>query len=224
VAGPIAAIAPTPTLDRAAIIVAVAKASDALAAGRPHGSAELAGRRFQVRLPFGCPGDDGESAFLRAVFNEKTRTLRLTAAVQDWKAAPWARALVPGENVEAIEGFWIRRPWLLTDVCPAQPAQAGGAISPETLGLAQVFEKGSSRLARRERRPYSVTLKLMEGEAPPVGGFRLVLEGRLSGAEGGPIRCLSDDPDLRPTCFVLAQYDRVAIEDAAGDLLGEWPS
>lgn len=149
--------------------------------------------------------------------------MRLTATVQDWIEAPWARTLVPGESVEALEGFWIRRPWLLSEGCPAQPSPPGALISPETLAVAQVFEEGGSRVTRRGGRPYTVTRKLAEGETPPAGGFRLVLQGRLSALEGGPVRCLSDHPDRRPTCLVVAEFDRVAMENAAGEVLGEWP-
>ncbi|MES2724625.1 MAG: hypothetical protein V4656_15855, partial [Pseudomonadota bacterium] len=196
-------IAPTPPLGRAEIIAAANKASDALAAGRPFASAELAGRRFQIRLPFGCAGENGDTGPLRFTFEEETRTLRLTAAVQDWEDAPWMRTLVPDEPVEAIEGFWIRRPWLLSDGCPARASPPGAFTSPETLAIAEAFDEGGSRVARRGARPYTVTRKLAEGEVPPAAGFRLLLEGRLSGLEGGPFRCLSDHPDRRPVCLVL---------------------
>jgi hypothetical protein len=221
---PVLPILPAPPLGRPELIRAAADATDAFAAGRPHDVAALADRPFQIRLPFSCAGQGPEEKALRYSFDEKTRTLRLTAAVQDWSNEPWVLALAGGETVEAIEGFWIARPWLLSEVCPAPTSALDGPASPETLAIAEVFPKTGSRVARRANRPYTVTRKLAEGEAPPSGGFRLLLEGRLGARaeSGGPIRCAADNPGRRPTCIILVTFDRVAFEDEAGAVLGEW--
>jgi hypothetical protein len=60
--------------------------------------------------------------------------------------------------------------------------------------------------------------------AAPVGGFRLVLEGRIVEGPSGAVACRSDDPDRRPVCLVRVEFDRVAIEGAAGEMFGEWRS
>ena len=84
-----------------------------------------------------------------------------------------------------------------------------------------MFEAGDSRLQRRGDRPYEVVRKVA---AAPVGGFRLVLEGRIVQGPTSAVACRSDDPDRRPTCLVRVELDRVAIESAGGEMYGEWRS
>ena len=183
---------------------------------------------------------------MRYRYDAERGTLQLSAAPEIWTDAEWARALAGVGNVEAIEGFWFRRPWLRTENCPVVPpppadaaAPAGEDVageaetqqaeappvalppSPETLGVARVFEAGGSRLLRRGGRPYEVTRRTEPAEAPGPQGFRLVLQGRLSAASD-PIRCRSDSPDRRPICLLLVEFDRVAFEDPAGKTLAEW--
>ncbi|HRD29396.1 MAG TPA: hypothetical protein PLO65_13940, partial [Caulobacter sp.] len=77
----------------------------------------------------------------------------------------------------------------------------------------------------RDGRPYSFVRKVPEGEpATPAEGYRLVLEGRVTGYPGGhAVRCRSDSPDRRPVCLVAVEFDRVAFEDGAtGAVLAEW--
>lgn len=218
--------APPPPLGRAELLAAVARAADAAAGGAsyPQAAADLAGRRFALRLPFGCQGPGRDDLGLGYTLDPQGRVVRLTARPQVWTDAPWARALVGGPRTEAIEGFWVRRPWLTGEACPS-PALAGGpppALSAETVGVVQAFEVGGSRLLRRGDRPYEVARKLDEGEVPGVGGFRLALEGRIGGER--PIRCASEHPDRRPVCLVVVELDRVAFEDAGGQTLAEWRS
>jgi hypothetical protein len=60
------------------------------------------------------------------------------------------------------------------------------------VGLAAVHEQDSSRLGRRNGRAYSFVVR-GEGDQPavaPAGGYRLVLEGRLTAfADGRAIHC-----------------------------------
>jgi hypothetical protein len=204
--------------------VAPEPAASAYAAGQsaPPGAAQLAGRPFAIRLPFGCGGDVAEDAPLPYADVAPSLSLRLRARPQTWTDAPWARALAGAADVEAIEGFWIRRPWLRSEGCPATPGSAGPP-SPETLALAQVFEKGGSRLLRRGARGYEATIKA--AAAPGPAGLRLALEGRIAGGEGAsPVRCLGDAPDRRPVCLIVVELDRVAFEDPDGKTLSEWRS
>ena len=57
----------------------------------------------------------------------------------------------------------------------------------------------------------------------PGAGFRLLLEGRLAALpKGGTVICHGEATYRRPTCLISAEFDRVAIENAAdGDLLAE---
>ena len=209
---------------------AKASAASAAAGGSPtEAEARLAGRRFALRLPFGCLGPQPEAGAGYA-YDPPRKTLKVRVRPEAWTDAPWARSLVGTPQTEAIEGFWVRRPWLLAEACPsaagdqaAVTAEESPAASPETVGLARVFEAGGSRLLRRAGRDFEATERVLDGEAPPgQGGFRLVLEGRIGAAAGGPIRCQADHPDVRPVCLVIVDIDRVAFEDADGRQLAEW--
>lgn len=219
-----------PTLSRAELLRVVAEAADASAAGAayPNAARELDGRRFVLRLPFGCEGPSAEAADTRLGYSVdvKRNALRLTARPEVWTQTGWARALVGGADVESIEGFWLSRPWTASEACPPLPAVAAAVPpTPETVGLAQPFAEGGSRLLRRGDRPYEATVKLPDGQPPGPGGFRLVLEGRIAaGADGRTVACLSEHPDRRPVCLARAQLDRVAFETPAGETLAEWRS
>jgi len=234
---------PPPPLGRAELLQAITVAAGdfAAAATYPDAAAALAGRRFELRLPFGCAGPGLEAASVRYTYDAQRETLKLTAAPQVWTETSWVRDLVGGERTEAIEGFWISRPWMLAETCPPIPAppatdsedaegappseQAAPPPSPETVGLAQVFETGGSRLLRRGGRPYEVTRKAPASDALRSGAYRLVVGGRvLAGGDGQPIRCRSEHPDRRPTCLVRVEFERIAFENARGDVLAEWTS
>jgi hypothetical protein len=253
---------PPPAVSRAELLSAVASAASAFSAGQPapENVQGLVGRRFSVRLPFGCLGPQ-EQALARYDYDAAKGSLKLVVEPQIWTGDQTIRALVASPQAEDIEGFWIARPWLLSDACPAmrppvipapaakadadgkapaaankaanatktakKPAAAAPhtslALAPDdhTVGLVSVFEAGDSRLQRRSGRPYEVVRK---AAAAPVGGFRLVLEGRIVEGPSGAVACRSDDPDRRPVCLVRVEFDRVAIEGAAGEMFGEWRS
>ena len=214
---------PPPPLGREEVLRATADAAAAQAAraAYPETAARLSGRQFRLRLPFGCFGP-AEDASLAYAYDQPRGVLRLTARPQAWTGTPLAALAQDGAPVEAVEGFWIRRPWLLAETCPSSPpASTGAQPSSETVGLAQVFEKGGSRIGRRGGQPYELTRKAAL-DPGWMAGFRLVLEGRIAQAEGRPIRCRSDHPDRRPVCLIRVELDRVAFETAGGEVLGEW--
>jgi hypothetical protein len=239
-----------PVLGRADLLEAVAQAASAAALGAPapEGATALAGRRFALRLPFGCFGPTADANAGYAYDAEK-QTLKVTVKPESWTDAGWARALVGTPQTEAIEGFWIRRPWIRSEACPAAPAAppAGAAppeapsakvdrsptpappparpATPERIGIARVFEAGGSRLPRRGGRAYEVTEKAPQEPTPGRGGFRLLIEGRIAQPEaGGPVRCRVVSPEQPPVCLILADIDRVAVEAADGRQLAEWGS
>jgi hypothetical protein len=219
-------LAPPPPLGRADLLAAVAQAASAAAAGAPAPEAAtgLAGRRFSLRLPFGCAGPQSD-AWAGFEYDAGRETLRLSARPETWTDQPWVRTLVATDGTEAIEGFWIRRPWMLMEGCPAVAPLADAAQGDETLGLVQVFDADGSRLARRSGRAYQATEKMSAEPRPGQGGFRLALEGRVAATElRGPIRCLAASADQRPVCLVMVEIDRVAFEDASGRRIAEWTS
>lgn len=238
-----------PPLGREQLILAVVKAASAAALGQNDTEQQrsLEGSRFEVRLRFGCSAfkafRPGSGSF-DVRFDQEERTLRISAApdltLKNAKIAEFS-----GPEVEAVEGFWLPHPWLLTEGCPPaalQPAtdnqatkadqradpSADAASSPvasptQQIGIAQFFTEVDSRTSRRERRPYAVTKVLADDEQPSLEGYNLVLSGRLRPIQGKVINCRSNAPDRPPDCVVSAQFDRVFIErpDNKG-VLGEW--
>jgi hypothetical protein len=111
-------------MDRAAVLLAVERSASAAALGRDDREAQvkLDGKRIEVRIRFGCPtiSSNVPGAPFNVRFDQKDRTLRLRASadleLKDLPAVPTA-----GEKpaINHIEGFWIRRPWLLEAGCPA---------------------------------------------------------------------------------------------------------
>ncbi|WP_269219668.1 hypothetical protein [Brevundimonas vesicularis] len=222
-------VAPAPILDRASLLQAMDIAASAFAAGQEVAGASLAGRRFVVRQAFGCGGPavngPSQAGLATVTWSEDRESAKLALTPGDWSQS----ALIAGdaETWEAAEGFWLARPWLRVDTCPA----IQGGASPEapsaaqTMGLAAVFKEGGSRTVRRNGRAYEATLRA-EGDQPlmpSAKGYRLVLEGRMTAfADGRAIRCRAVDADQRPVCIGAVQLDRVAFEDAEGKTLSEW--
>jgi hypothetical protein len=221
---------PAPTaVERRQLIEAAARAASAYAAGQPPSSENmlLAGRRFILRLPFGCAGAAPEPDALGSAgwhYDLETQTLRAQVTPQVWTEAPWAAAAA-SQPFEAAEGFWITRPWSFAETCPApSPGSAEQPSSPETLGIARFFEPGSRRSARRNGEAYSFSRKVPPGQAPGPQGLRLLIEGRLSvDPSRSPVGCWAASPDQRPICIFNARFDRVAITDASGErVFAEW--
>jgi len=222
---------PPPALGRSEVLLALDAASSAYAAGRMGGAEDLAGRRFAIRQAFGCPGspssnDDDDAGRADWKWNAEKTAIELSLRPADWTQAP---IMAGDDGWEAVEGFWLVRPWLREEGCPA--IAAGGApteeapppASPQTAGLAAVFEHGGSRVGRRNGKAFSFTIRGEPAPQLPAAGYRLVLEGRFVAFPGGrAIRCQTDSPDRRPLCIVAAEVDRVAFEDADGKVLSEW--
>lgn len=233
-------------MDRAGLLAAVAKAQSAAALGQDDGTEQrrLDGRRFEVRIRFGCPmrtQRDGQPFTLR--FSDEDRMLRVRAAPDLTLADPVVAELA-GKAIEAVEGFWIPRPWLLADGCPvgrpppiqptgpkneAAPEEIGTRDAPEgrtdlRVGIAQFFTAADARTARRDSRAYEATKELGENERPSPQGYNFILSGRLRQLSAGRvIPCRVVSPDLPPECVVSAVFDRVWVAaPGSKDVLAEW--
>jgi hypothetical protein len=239
---------PTPTLDRAGLLDAIRNAASAHSAGMDDSAAQrpLAGRRFALLMPFACPGVDGSAD--DAQFGLR---LRPDGRSYEVRAAPTLTAADAGltdndrpasAEVEAIEGFWIERPWMLSARCPraadlpataptapddgGPPPTAADATSPaalRTAGIAQILVESESRVGLRSGRDYRVVIRLAEGEVPP-SGLVLMIDGRLRAWPGGKvIRCLGRGSLTPPTCIAAADVDRVAFARMdTREVLSEW--
>lgn len=223
------------TLGRGELLAAVARAASNYAAGADPATADpLVGRQFDIRLAFGCEGAEAPTSdgtgdgLARWSWSPDRESIRLSLTPGDWVRS----ALIAGtgqEQWEAVEGFWISRPWMNADGCPSIPADplASGPVapSPQTVGLAAVFEAGGSRLGRRNGRAYTHAIR-QAGDAPLVAldaGYRVRLQGRITAFPGGQaIRCRAANPNQRPVCVAAAQLDRVAFETPTGETLSEW--
>ncbi|MDT9599102.1 hypothetical protein [Sphingosinicella rhizophila] len=212
---PVVAV-PPPPLNRAGLIDAAARAADAHARGvpSPPDIGGLVGRRFTLKLPFGCSGpasEDQEMPF-RWRYDVEQETLRASVTPEVWTKATFLKSIVAAKPFEAAEGFWIARPWIRIGDCPAQPQvppeqppteapetaapprESGGerempaeTLAPvrrETLGIVELFEPGSRRAARRNGSPYELVTKIAPNQIDLSRGLRLVIEGRLAPLAG----------------------------------------
>lgn len=237
---PVSPLAPSPPLDRAGLITGLAQAASVHAAGAMvSGSDPLVGRTFSLKLPFGCNGpaaaDQTRDGIAHWQWGDDQRSIRLSMSPEDSLDSPlMAGAVVvregesPENAWEAVEGFWIERPWLATESCPAASLSASitAPPTPQTVGLVAVYPEGGSRLGRRNGRAYQHTLRASGETAltPPEGGFALRLDGRIVGfPDDRAGRCVAFSPDQRPTCVAAVQLDRIAFETAVtAETLAEW--
>jgi len=217
-----------PPLGRAELIAAAASAADAFASGRPlpESVTAFAGRDFDLRLPFGCPGaPQALSGGLSLEYGEGAEALRVRAepvswAPEDWLPAPPEDAPEAEPRADAIEGFWIARPWTSSEACPpADPAAPAGQAAPgapeQTLGIAQIFSPDDSRVGRRDGEAYQAVERIAPDAVNLSQGLHLRLRGKLASAPGnGPVLCRAS-AGARPVCLIVAAFDQVAIENPA---------
>ena len=241
-----------PPLDRVTLLLAVAKASSAAALGRDDAADQrtLDGKTFEVRIRFGCQNLSielpAEAGPFGVRYDASDRTLRLRASPDVTMDDARVKKLADS-SIEAVEGFWMRRPWLLTDGCPAVPtssapktAEPGKNPSPgqtdtsaeaisapqtsQRVGLAQFYSEADPRTSRRGDRPYETTKVLSEKEQPSAAGYNLVLSGRLREfTTGRVILCRNESTNEPPECLVSVDFDRVWLEKPGSrEVLAEW--
>lgn len=238
VALPVPKPAPEPVgsgvLGRADLIALVAAAADAAAAGRDPGPeiAQADGRRFELRLPFGCSGPAGEdgAGAMGWRYDSKAQALRIQVDPNIWTAQDWWPADA-ASGIEAIEGFWVERSWTSSEACPEggeRTAAAGSepvTLPGQTLALGQIFLAESGRGGRRDGKPYETVVPVAEDQLDTSRGFRLRISGRVARAGNvGLVRCRQPaGPEQRPICLVSVVMDEVAVENSASDaVLATW--
>jgi hypothetical protein len=231
-----------PPFNRTRLLLSVARAASAYSLGMtdPAVQRPLDGKQFEVRLRFGCDGPSPGGGDHGWNLDPDGRTLRLRAAPNVSLDDEVTRS-VADEQVEAVEGFWLPRPWLLQAGCPngqpnaaaAEPGKEQGkrpvnatelAPSLQRIGIAQFFTSEDARTGRRVERPFEAVRQLDEGEKAGATGFDLVLSGRLRAHGDGRVILCSGSARVRPPdCIVSATIDRVRIErpeDKA--VMAEW--
>lgn len=225
---------PVRILGRADIIALADEATEALVAGEPLPAEvrDAVDRRFELAVPFGCGGAAGEDSLapLRWRYDAEEEALRLHVAATSWTAAEWGLSQAAG--IEAIEGFWVARPWSSSGECPQRAGQARASgmepvtLPGQTLAVAQFFADGTRREALREGRPFESVQRVPREEFAAPRGFRLLLAGRIDRVPGnGPVRCIQPAGiEQRPICVVAVTLDEVRIENPASDeVLARWP-
>ena len=220
---------PQPAVDRAAFLDAVAlAASGQTSEPQARSAKQLDGRRFAVRLRFGCegPAPANSTAALRWRHNEDKGSIEISAK-PDLSLADESLEDISDQTIEAVEGFWIPRPWQLNASCPAAvPGSAGEAVlpAPQLVGIAQYFTAQDSRVGRRSGRPYVATEKIESPADLPKSGFVLLLEGRFEAwPDGKVVRCTGAGRNRQPTCIASAHLDRAAFLRPEDDsVVAEW--
>jgi hypothetical protein len=231
---PVTVPSPEQPLDRERLLLAVAQARSAHAAGADDraAQAELDGGRFELRLRFGCGAPAGAAAGNPSVRHDAAaRTVELSASANLDLSDPLVAAAA-GQGIEAVDGIWLARPWLLQAACPPAallspetPAAEAPAQPPREIGIAQFFTPDDSRVGRRGDRSYRHVVRFEEGQDPArPQGYDLVLSGRLrAGPAGRVIRCAAPDPSTRPACLISAEFEEVRMEDAERrEVLARW--
>lgn len=246
VAGPAPAAVPVPTptpapeekapaiLGRNDLVALAASAADAASSGAaaPPDVVAAAGRRFAIRLPFGCngPAAEGSDAPMRWRYDAEEGVLRIHVSRIAWTAQDWGAAAAPA-NVAAVEGFWIPRPWSSSEACPAPTDQSQvTGIQPvtlpgQTLAVAQFFAADGAEPGRRESRPFETSMRLAPDAFDAARGFALRLTGRVARAPGeGPVLCRQPGgAEQRPICVIAVTIDEAAIlNPASGETLATW--
>lgn len=209
------------TLGRADIIRLANEAADA-ASGGPSIADLLDGRRFLVRIPFGCEATDPKMAGNGATYSVDERALRVRVQPQDWAEFPWIKRVLSKEKAVAVEGFWIPRPWTRSAACLAETA--GQPDRGSWLGLAQLFDTESSRVGQQDGRALEATIPTDSNDLDLSKGLTLVLSGRVaSWPTGGTVICDTAQQSERPTCLVGAELDSISVESArSGKRLSQW--
>lgn len=226
---------PIRPLDRAGLIDLANAVADAAASGTtpPSSVRDAIDRRFEIAVPFGCTGPAAADSerHLRWRYDEGEEALRLHVAVTRWTAADWG--LTEAAEGEAIEGFWIERPWSSGGECPQRTAvgptgSVAPSVAPEaTLAVAQFFTGDTRREALRKDRPFQSVQRIANADFAAPRGFRLVLSGRIEQVPGTdvPVRCAQPAGlEQRPRCIVAVALDEVRIENpVGGTVLAAWP-
>ena len=231
---------PDPPLDRQALLIAVLRAASAAATGATDAAAQRAldGKRFELRLRFGCPAAGlKQPETVEARGKDDQPSVRLSARPDVSLDDPLIGAVTDVSAFEAVEGFWIKRPWMLTPACPrATPTTLAGdrkgeaeakrdpepadeqkpvAAADEALqgiAIVQLFTPTDTRAGRRSSRPFEAVVAARDAGDIGQTGFDLVLAGRLRALPSGQvIACRAADPASAPDCLVSADFDQARM-------------
>ncbi|MGN5373404.1 hypothetical protein [Sphingomonas hankookensis] len=220
--------------DRAGLLAIASVAADAvtLAGDRAVDVEHVVGRRFSIALPFGCTGPlrDDDAAGTGWRYDAAGKALRVQVAPNRWPPADWWSQAAPA-GVQAIDGFWIARPWSSSEACPALPSPTAAidadpvTLPGQTLAIGQVVGSDATRQDGRDTLPYVAVVRTEPDAVRTDQGFRLRLSGRLAALPGGQVtHCHQPGgAEQRPLCLIGVTFEEVAIENpATGTTLARW--
>ncbi|MDE8654682.1 hypothetical protein [Novosphingobium album (ex Liu et al. 2023)] len=226
--------APQPrTLSRADIIALGDRAADVLSSGRTVSPevAGLAGRHFDLAIPFGCsgPSPDGVDLPLGWRYDTGTKALRIHVSLTEWQAQEWNLA-DPSVASRKMEGLWISWPWSSSEVCPEHGGQAGATdaqpitLPGQTLAVGR-FVPVSSDGKERAQRAFDIVKQVAPQQLNAERGFVLRLTGRIDKLPGGqPVRCIQPAGiEQKPICLVAVSLEEVRVQNpVSGDTVAIW--
>src|SRR5512139_1673216 len=137
-----------PPFNRSRLLLTVARAASAHSTRIADADIlrSLDGKRFELRLRFGCDGQGPGKGEHGWSVDPDGRTLRLRA-VANLSLSDASVKAVAGEGVEGVEGFWLARPWQLQAACPA-PQSPDAEPADETDNEPPSNEAGSTSVAQ----------------------------------------------------------------------------
>lgn len=232
---PTATVAENAVLGRTDLLALYGAGIDAFTAGAepPAALMEAAGRRFDVALPFACGTIDQTPADpIQWRYDAEEEVLRVEVRPVALTVAEWAPPATQEGTVEAIEAFWIKRPWTASEACPLStvaeqgtPDAPAAIVVEETLALAQFFNSDDARQSRRGDRPFALVQRKAQDDLNLSQGLRLRLSGRIApGPARNPLVCRPPaQPFQRPVCALAVELGDVAIDNpASGETLATW--
>lgn len=207
------------SMSRAELLDFATAAADRAASATPLPPrfASLAGKRFDLSLPFGCDGPvPAGMGALGWRYDADASALRIRVVPVSWAVTQWFPSRPAG--LSALEGFWVARPWSSRETCAAPAAAPPPGAEPvtlagQTLGLAQLISDDGPRHIARADEPYETVIRV-KPEALQLGsGLRLRLQGRFENHPGGDsARCVQPGgPDQRPICLIAVSFDELAV-------------
>lgn len=234
---PAAVATPTPAeqprvLARADIIALGDRAADAAASGRPlpQDVASLAGRRFELAVPFGCTGPAPEGADLPLSwrYDAKAKALRIHVQLVDWPASDWSLADPAASG--KVEGIWVSRPWSSGEACPENVGQAAATgtqpitLPGQTLAVGQLRPAASDGKERAPR-TFDAVKQVAPEQLNAARGFVLKATGRIGKLpDGQPVRCVQPAGiEQKPLCLVAVSLEELRVQNPfSGDAVAIW--
>jgi hypothetical protein len=211
-------------LDREQLLVTLLGAAGDAIVGADDAETQkaLKGRRFDLRMRFGCP-DTPPIAGRSWTYDEKSGAMKVTVKpdVDEEIEHP---ATTDGPEAKPAKahrgGFQIPGPTLLPVGCPTADFAAVPGFTNLRFALVQTTDADSPR-AQQLLNSYEIVKKIAP-DAAPTKGLDLILRGRLeSDAQGRVVTCAPNGGVAE--CLANVTIDKVSIENPETSVLvAEW--